>query len=359
MHNNLTGYFKIASIAILIFAALVTLTSEAYEPLNSIPILAAAILFMHGNTASKFTATSTLIILIPILLGYEKDMRGLSALLVVAMILHLIHESRLSRERAALRLAIDNVTPSDNIANYIIEESDYERDTQKERNYRKYFFLPLLELFSNCCAKCKRQDNGVDLDHFMFSKSSGGSFAMRHEDGYFVNNGIPLCQTCNRSKSNRNYKNFFTETELLSIFEKSKIATKMLNEKMAAPTARHRIEIKINPDDASKTNVKRNSDGILTKFLLWILCAPFLLLFIVSIAFIVSSPFTDDTPSQSKFIYYAMLSIVSLIQSLLLSPLESIRIGGDLSLVRRIFYAIGLFLLSWIAGTFIWVLFVI
>ena len=54
---------------------------------------------------------------------------------------------------------------------------------------------------------------------------------MKHSEGYVVNNAIPLCQTCNRSKSDNDYKSFFSESELLAILEKNVLMTRRLNAK--------------------------------------------------------------------------------------------------------------------------------
>lgn len=164
-------------------------------------------------------------------------------LLVVAGIYRKIHKSILnSREQKRLReiaeqneverqQAINSVSPSSDRNNYLIENDDYRRGNSKEGFYRKTFSLHLLETFDNSCAKCGDKENGVDIDHFIFSKNEGGCFIMKHKDGYLVNNAIPLCRTCNRSKSDSHYKSFFTDEALLSIFQRSLLMTKRLNER--------------------------------------------------------------------------------------------------------------------------------
>lgn len=126
--------------------------------------------------------------------------------------------------------AIATLRVSDERADYIIEKDDYKRGNRKERLYRKMFKLPLLGSFDNKCAKCCRNDNGVDLDHFFMSKNAGGCFIMRHVSGHLVNNAIPLCETCNRSKSDKPYGQFFSAQELIRLFEISATMTKQLNE---------------------------------------------------------------------------------------------------------------------------------
>lgn len=127
--------------------------------------------------------------------------------------------------------AVSSMSPSSDRNNYLIENDDYKRGNPKEGFFRKTFSLHLLDTFDNSCAKCGDKENGVDIDHFIFSKNEGGCFIMKHKDGYLVNNAIPLCRTCNRSKSDNHYKSFFTDEELLSIFQKSLLMTKRLNER--------------------------------------------------------------------------------------------------------------------------------
>ncbi|MGZ3768553.1 MAG: hypothetical protein ACXVCP_02315 [Bdellovibrio sp.] len=125
---------------------------------------------------------------------------------------------------------INNLIPSTERSDYLFEKDDYRRGNPKENLYKKAFSLRLFETFHNKCAKCGTKDNGVDIDHFLFSKNEGGCFMMRHRDGYLVNNAIPLCHTCNRSKSDDSYKLFFRDSELALILEKNVLMTKLLNE---------------------------------------------------------------------------------------------------------------------------------
>ena len=125
---------------------------------------------------------------------------------------------------------ISRVQISDQRSDYVISNEDYRRGTPRENFYRRTFFLPLLSVFGNRCAGCGNAQNGVDVDHFVFSKNAGGSFAMYHNDGLWVNNAIPLCETCNRSKLDRSYAEFFTEEQLIEIFEKNVQMTKLLND---------------------------------------------------------------------------------------------------------------------------------
>lgn len=159
---------------------------------------------------------------------------GISAVVAIALFIifgkiwNQIKQIRLSKKT---QKAIATLTPSADRDDYIIERDDYRRGNPKESYYRKTFFLYLLEAFGNSCAKCGNKENGMDIDHFIFSKNEGGCFIMKHRGGYLVNNAVPLCQTCNRSKSDDDYKTFFSESELLVILEKNVTMTDLLNKR--------------------------------------------------------------------------------------------------------------------------------
>lgn len=141
------------------------------------------------------------------------------------------HKFKKKRDRAnTLRDEIGKVEVSEDRAQYLIDKDDYRRGNAKENVYRKLFQLPLLKLYGNCCAKCGSSSNGLDLDHFFISKNEGGSFIMRHQSGHLVNNAVPLCQSCNRSKSDDSFKDFFKPEEVLRLFQLNVQMTKLLNE---------------------------------------------------------------------------------------------------------------------------------
>ena len=137
---------------------------------------------------------------------------------------------RNSKAEQKFQQSLNMVAISDDRSQYIIENSDYKRGTPKENHFRRAYKLTLLSTFDNRCAKCSSNDNGVDIDHFVISKNEGGSFIMRHRDGHLVNNAIPLCQSCNRSKSDIRANQFFSQEELLVIFEKNVKMTTALNQ---------------------------------------------------------------------------------------------------------------------------------
>lgn len=144
-------------------------------------------------------------------------------LIVISFLLGLL--KRLDRNN--IRLEQSNF--SDNPHDYIIKVGDYTRNSHKEREYRKRYFLILLQKYNNACANCGKQNNGIDLDHLFLPKNYGGCFKMAHKDGYFVNNAVPLCEHCNRSKSDRSYKHFFKFNRLTRILEVNKEMSKIIN----------------------------------------------------------------------------------------------------------------------------------
>lgn len=138
-------------------------------------------------------------------------------------------EKRLAEEEFQRKISIVRI--SDDRNDYIISKEDYKRGNPVDNDYRKTWFLTLLKIYDNKCANCGDSSNGCDLDHFVFAKNEGGNFIMKHREGYFVNNAIPLCQNCNRSKGDRDYNNFFSEEKLLELFTKNAEMTKLINER--------------------------------------------------------------------------------------------------------------------------------
>lgn len=115
-----------------------------------------------------------------------------------------------------------------------IQNNDYKRGNIKESYYRRRFKLTLLEKYQNRCANCLRNDNGLDIDHFYLSKNEGGCFIMHHVDGYLVNNAVPLCESCNRGKSDKPYEAFFGP-RLDVILQKNGEMTEFINSRLSSP----------------------------------------------------------------------------------------------------------------------------
>lgn len=143
-----------------------------------------------------------------------------------------IKEARLHEEKIKAEIRFQRfleLSPSLLRKDYIIKNEDYKRGNPKENTYRKVFCLPLLSLFDNRCARCGDNHNGFELDHFMFPKNEGGNFIMESISGYMLNNCIPLCISCNRSKGEKGIFEFFNMDTLEVITKKNKIMTEFIN----------------------------------------------------------------------------------------------------------------------------------
>lgn len=120
--------------------------------------------------------------------------------------------------------------------NYHIVGKDYLRDTPIENFYKNHFEQQLIKSFGGC-ARCKSVKMGfssLEYDHFWLPKSLGGNFAMRHKNGYYVNNCVPLCGACNKEKSAKSIYEFYSLEELSYIIEVSQSLNIKLNKTMAS-----------------------------------------------------------------------------------------------------------------------------
>jgi hypothetical protein len=72
----------------------------------------------------------------------------------------------------------------------------------------------------------------LEFDHFWLPKSQGGNFAMRSTAGYYVNNCIPLCRSCNASKGAKSFLEFFPHEEVEGVIEKSQSMNGYINSHM-------------------------------------------------------------------------------------------------------------------------------
>ncbi|MDB5037356.1 MAG: endonuclease, partial [Bacteriovoracaceae bacterium] len=121
--------------------------------------------------------------------------------------------------RMKVQIRLSELGIDDERSDYIVHRDDYKRGTEKEREYIRLHRNFLFRTYDNRCGKCANDSNGLDIDHFFFSKNEGGCFQMRHRSGFYVNNAIPLCESCNRSKSDRHYRAFFSPHDLLRVME--------------------------------------------------------------------------------------------------------------------------------------------
>ena len=56
---------------------------------------------------------------------------------------------------------------------------------------------------------------------------------MRGVSGIYVNNCIPLCRSCNASKGKRDFREFFSDDELIEVIERSQSINAEVNQHMA------------------------------------------------------------------------------------------------------------------------------
>lgn len=140
-------------------------------------------------------------------------------------------EKRKAEElQRAIQTRLSRLGINDDRGVYLVRREDYKRGSEKERDYLRQHKNFLLRTYDNRCSKCGNDSNGLDIDHFFISKNEGGCFQMEHRDGFMVNNAIPLCETCNRAKSDRDYRSFFTSQDLLRVLEKNAKMNERLNQ---------------------------------------------------------------------------------------------------------------------------------
>jgi len=126
--------------------------------------------------------------------------------------------------------AIEYFQISYNKDSFIIEGQDFNRYSEKDRSYIKRFKGIILEIFENRCAICGG-NRGIESDHFFIPKVHGGSFGLKTHHGKIVNNAIPLCESCNRSKGSKSYKKL-EERIVSQIIAKNEILTKRIDSEL-------------------------------------------------------------------------------------------------------------------------------
>ena len=129
---------------------------------------------------------------------------------------------------------IPNSDFDDSPNNYHIVGKDYLRETSIENFYKNHFNEELIKSFGGCahCKSAKMGYSSLEYDHFWLPKSLGGNFAMRHKNGYYVNNCVPLCGDCNKKKSAKSIYEFYSPEELSHIIETSQSLNIKLNKMM-------------------------------------------------------------------------------------------------------------------------------
>jgi len=94
--------------------------------------------------------------------------------------------------------------------------------TKKKNLVAKFYkkdWKEALEYFDNKCAYCGSEKGTLEMDHFI-PLSKGGEFTK--------NNVIPSCKTCNCSKNNKYFKEWYHKQEFYSEEREKKIC-KYLN----------------------------------------------------------------------------------------------------------------------------------
>lgn len=117
------------------------------------------------------------------------------------IILSILNNNKLKEE-----LFYSNPNPNE----LLLDDFCFDRNSDIDKEYRNKYFLFLIEKVENKCPICGRTDNGIELDHFFIPKKEGGNFILKTKNGIIINNAIPLCISCNRSKSDKRAIDFLS-----------------------------------------------------------------------------------------------------------------------------------------------------
>lgn len=102
------------------------------------------------------------------------------------------------------------------INDFEISDDDYVRPSRLDRSFIKKYKMELFSLFDNrCCFNGSREE--IEIDHFFIPKSKGGSFVMKHKNGFWVVNAIILNKKNNIIKNNSQIDKFFDIEQLAVI----------------------------------------------------------------------------------------------------------------------------------------------
>ena len=107
-------------------------------------------------------------------------------------------------------------------------KENFKRENLVDRLYRKFYKNRLLQFFENKCAVCNAWDNGLDLDHFFLPKVKGGNFLITSFNN-LMNNAVPLCMSCNRSKGSLLPEECLSPGVYKKILLQSQEFTKLIN----------------------------------------------------------------------------------------------------------------------------------
>jgi len=96
-----------------------------------------------------------------------------------------------------------------------IRNKDYRRGNSLDNIIRNRFLSVALSAFNHECLSCKTKLN-LTLDHFGIPKNMGGNFVLSHTKNTGLQmNLVVLCRSCNSSKGERSFLEYFDENQLL------------------------------------------------------------------------------------------------------------------------------------------------
>lgn len=121
-----------------------------------------------------------------------------------------------------------NISKEDYI---IVDKEDCRRPSRIDRYFRKHLKYALLDHFDGECGDCAAKE-GLQLDHFWCAKKDGGNFAMRSKTGFYVNNCLPLCGSCNASKGAKHVYEYFDANKVQKLLKRSHEFDIFLNQKL-------------------------------------------------------------------------------------------------------------------------------
>ena len=136
------------------------------------------------------------------------------------------------KEQEKVKAILGNYSFSENRDDYIIKNDHYKRNNSGDYGDREFYKKHkghLFELYENRCPGCNKLGS-LEIDHFVFAKSYGGTFIMEHKDGHLISNAIPLCRSCNASKSDIPHDKFFSSEQIKRIMKINQVMTDRINE---------------------------------------------------------------------------------------------------------------------------------
>jgi hypothetical protein len=128
----------------------------------------------------------------------------------------------------------DNINKAISLKEYCresfnIKKENYNRGNSEDNFVRNYLRDFIYNHFNNQCICCGSMEN-LTMDHFWLPKNAGGNFFMYHKEfRTYISNVVVLCRSCNSSKSDCDYKEFFTLSQLEQISVIQEKLNKIIN----------------------------------------------------------------------------------------------------------------------------------